>query len=176
LRAAAISLWSLWVVGCLLPPFVAYAAAMSNLQSQLEDLTSTFIASLMSALRAAPIDDVIAIEGISDGMAPAAAPRTRAAAAPAPAARRTAAPKAAAAAAALAESTGKRHRASANEVQDQKKLAFDTAKTMKPGFSKGELMQKCGSAIDLGRALTMLVAEGRLRKQGERRMTRYWVK
>lgn len=148
---------------------------MSNLQSQLEALASEFISSLVSALRAAPIDDVVALEGIADEMPRAPAPRARAAATPtATTAKRPAAP--APKAPVRADSGGRRHRATAAEVQDQKKLALDTAKTMAPGFSKGDLMHRCGSSIDLGRALTMLVAEGRLRKQGERRMTRYWVR
>jgi hypothetical protein len=151
---------------CLLPAFVAYAAAMSNLQSQLENLASEFINSLIGALRSAPIDEIIELQGAADAAAPSA-PR-----------RRGAAPKAQTrrAAPATAKPTGRRHRASAVEVQAQKKLALDTAKTLKPGFSKGEAMAKAGSKVDLGRALTLLVQEGKLRKQGERRMTRYWVK
>ena len=144
---------------------------MSNLQSQLENLAATFITSLVSALRSAPIDEIITLQGVSDDELPPA-PRARAASAPKMPARRAVAPRATAS----SESTERRHRASAAEVQAQKKLALDTSKTMKPGFSKGELMQKCDSTVDLGRALTLLVAEGKLRKQGERRMTRYWLK
>ena len=37
-------------------------------------------------------------------------------------------------------------------------------------------MSKSGSKVDLGRALSLLVADGKLIKKGDRRMTRYWVK
>jgi hypothetical protein len=37
-------------------------------------------------------------------------------------------------------------------------------------------MNKSGSKTDLGRALSLLVADGKLTKKGDRRMTRYWVK
>jgi hypothetical protein len=149
---------------------MAYAAAMSNLQSQLETLASDLVTSLISALRVAPIDEIIDLAAISaDGAAPSARPR-RTAAAP------KVQPRRAAPAAAAKPTAGRRHRASAAEVQAQKKVALDTAKMLKPGFSKGEVMDRSGSKIDLGRALTLLVQEGKLRKQGERRMTRYWMK
>ncbi len=139
---------------------------MSNLQSQLESLASDFIASIVSALRSAPLDEVVELQGVPS-RAPEPAARTRRTAAPVKVqGRRPAAPRA----------QGRRHRASAAEVEAQKKLALDTAKTMKPGFSKGDVMAKSGSKLDLGRALTLLVADGKLRKQGERRMTRYWVR
>lgn len=58
----------------------------------------------------------------------------------------------------------------------QKDTALAASKALKPGFSKGDVMSKSGSKIDLGRALSLLVAEGKLIKKGDRRMTRYWVK
>lgn len=143
---------------------MAYAARMSNLESQLQDLVSQFVGAIVGALRSAPLDEIIELEG---GPAPeASAARGR---------RRTATPGPAAAAPRPAR-PGRRHRASAAEVEAQKKIAFDTARTLKPGFSKGDVMRKSGSDVDLGRALTLLVTDGKLRKQGERRMTRYWVK
>jgi hypothetical protein len=70
----------------------------------------------------------------------------------------------------------RRRRASPDEVARQKDTALNAAKTLKPGFSKGDVMSKSGSKVDLGRALSLLVAEGKLIKKGDRRMTRYWVK
>ena len=55
-------------------------------------------------------------------------------------------------------------------------LAADTHKGLRPGFSKSDVMSKSGSKVDLGRALSLLVADGKLTKKGDRRMTRYWVK
>jgi len=71
---------------------------------------------------------------------------------------------------------GRRRRASPEEVAKQKELALNTAKQLKAGFSKGDVMNKSGSKVDLGRALSLLVIEGKLSKKGDRRMTRYWVK
>lgn len=70
----------------------------------------------------------------------------------------------------------RRRRASPAEVAKQKETAFVAAKTLKPGFSKGDVMTKSGSKTDLGRALSLLVNDGKLTKKGDRRMTRYWVK
>jgi hypothetical protein len=61
-------------------------------------------------------------------------------------------------------------------VTRQKEIALSAAKGLKPGFSKGDVMSKSGSKVDLGRALSLLVADGKLTKKGDRRMTRYWVK
>ncbi|HEX9295536.1 MAG TPA: hypothetical protein VF881_06865 [Polyangiaceae bacterium] len=58
----------------------------------------------------------------------------------------------------------------------QKETAYSAARGLKPGFSKGDVMSKSGSKVDLGRALSLLVQEGKLTKKGDRRMTRYWVK
>ncbi|MET0591339.1 MAG: hypothetical protein ABW133_01480 [Polyangiaceae bacterium] len=70
----------------------------------------------------------------------------------------------------------RRRRASPDEVAKQKEAALAAAKGLRPGFSKGDVMSKSGSKTDLGRALSLLVSEGKLTKKGDRRMTRYWVK
>jgi hypothetical protein len=70
----------------------------------------------------------------------------------------------------------RRRRASPEEVTRQKEIALSAAKGLKPGFSKGDVMSKSGSKVDLGRALSLLVADGKLTKKGDRRMTRYWTK
>src|SRR6185369_2876044 len=70
----------------------------------------------------------------------------------------------------------RRHRASAEEVERQKEMALAAAKALKANFSKGDVMKKAGSDVDLGRALVLLVADGKLAKKGDRRLTRYWVK
>jgi hypothetical protein len=75
-----------------------------------------------------------------------------------------------------AESGEKRHRSSPEEVQQQKDLALNTARTLPPGFSKSDVMNASKSTADLGRALALLVDDGKLRKEGDRRNTRYWVR
>src|SRR5262245_12682726 len=67
-------------------------------------------------------------------------------------------------------------RATAAEVQNQKELAFEAARKLSPGFRKGDVMTQSGSNVDLGRALGLLVKEGRLLQKGDRRKARYWVK
>ncbi len=70
---------------------------------------------------------------------------------------------------------GRRHRATAQEVQHLKDLALETARSLSPGFRKGDVMKRSGSRTDLGRALSLLVKEGKLAKKGDRRKARYWV-
>jgi hypothetical protein len=130
---------------------------MSDLRSQLTQITSEFVSAVLVAMRGAALSD---LAGESARAAPSraakAAPGTGAAAKPLRRARR--------------------HRASAAQVQAQKKLALDTAKSLRPGFAKSEVMKKSGSKIDLGRALSLLVKNGKLTRKGDRRKARYWVK
>jgi hypothetical protein len=48
------------------------------------------------------------------------------------------------------------------------------ARQLPPGFSKGDVTKKTRTKINIGRALTLLVAEGNLKK-GDRRLARYWI-
>jgi hypothetical protein len=70
---------------------------------------------------------------------------------------------------------GRRRRSTAEEVQQLKDLALETARSLSPGFKKGDVMKRSGSRVDLGRALSLLVKEGKLSKKGDRRKARYWV-
>jgi hypothetical protein len=138
---------------------------MSNLRSQLGQIAAAFVSSVLSAMKSASLSD---LAGEAKG---AAAPK-RGPGRP----RKIAAPTRKVAAAPKPARGGKRHRASAGEVAAQKKLALDTARTLKPAFAKRDVMKKSGSRTDLGRALSLLVADGKLTKQGDRRKTRYWVR
>jgi hypothetical protein len=142
---------------------------MSDLRSSLEEITQQFVSAVLDALNSASLSS----------LAQPAGPQPRAAAV---AGRRPGRPPKAAAPARPAVSAkrstggGRRKRASAEEVEKQKGAALVTAKSLKPGFSKGDVMRKSGSSVDLGRALTLLVQDGKLVKKGDRRLTRYWVK
>jgi len=140
---------------------------MSNLRAQLEKLSNEFVSAVMNAVRSSSLNDLAEIElPAVRAAAPAARGRAAApAAAPAPAARTT-----------KRAAKGRRRRATADEVQAQKDLALNTAKKLEPGFSKSDVMKKSGSKEDLGRALSLLVNEGKLIRKGERRLARYWVK
>jgi hypothetical protein len=70
---------------------------------------------------------------------------------------------------------GRRRRSTAEEVQQLKDLALETARSLSPGFKKGDVMKRSGSRVDLGRALSLLVKEGKLSKKGDRRKARYWL-
>src|SRR5262245_51978372 len=70
---------------------------------------------------------------------------------------------------------GRRRRSTAEEVQELKDLALETARSLSPGFRKGDVMKRSGSRTDLGRVLSLLVKEGKLSKKGDRRKARYWV-
>jgi hypothetical protein len=75
----------------------------------------------------------------------------------------------------IAPPSGRRKRSTAEEVQELKDLALETARSLSPGFRKGDVMKRSGSRVDLGRALSLLVKEGKLSKKGDRRKARYWV-
>ncbi len=147
---------------------------MSNLQADLNRLAEGFVAALLSAMKTSSLAD-LASGTETPAAAPVRARRQAARAVPAPV--RAPAQAKPGPARAAAKGPGKRRkRASAEEVQQQKDLAINTAKQLAPGFSKGDVMRKAGSGVDLGRALSLLVDEGKLTKKGDRRNTRYWVK
>ena len=145
---------------------------MGTLRTELERIASSFVASVLDAMRNASLSELADQSGSSRAAASALGtgrtrgrPRGRpagSAGAPVSAVRRGAGRR--------------RRRASPDEVAKQKETALSAAKGLRPGFSKGDVMSKSGSKVDLGRALSLLVAEGKLTKKGDRRMTRYWVK
>jgi len=140
---------------------------MGTLRSELERIASSFVSSVLDAMRTASLSDLADQAGDSRG---AGAPSGRGRGRPR-------GPRAAAAPTGRRGVAGRRRRrASPDEVARQKDTALAASKALKPGFSKGDVMSKSGSKIDLGRALSLLVAEGKLIKKGDRRMTRYWVK
>ena|SRR6266496_4101991 len=140
---------------------------MGTLRTELERIASSFVASVLDAMRSASLSD-LADQSAGRSAGASAAPRGR------PRGR----PAAAAVAAPSRRGAGgrRRRRASPDEVAKQKETAYSAARGLKPGFSKGDVMSKSGSKVDLGRALSLLVQEGKLTKKGDRRMTRYWVK
>jgi hypothetical protein len=144
---------------------------MGTLRTELERIASSFVESVLDAMRSASLSDLADHTGGSNATSSFAAGRGRGR-------PRGARPLAVAAGALPRGRAGgrRRRRASPAEVAKQKETALSAAKTLKPGFSKGDVMHKSGSKTDLGRALSLLVADGKLTKKGDRRMTRYWVK
>jgi hypothetical protein len=130
--------------------------SMTNLRSQLNQIADRFVSALLNATTAASLAELVDHTG-------------------GPWRRRS---RGAASALRNAKAAGavRRRRSSPEEVQRQKEVALTAAKSLKPGFSKGDVMKKSGGAVDLGRALALLVADGKLSKKGDRRSTRYWVK
>jgi hypothetical protein len=135
---------------------------MGTLRAELEHIASNFVSSVLAAMRTASLSDLADSSGGARVAPGRGRPRSSAAVVAPPEGRRG--------------RGGRRRRASPDEVAKQKDLAFNTAKGLKAGFSKGDVMAKSGSKVDLGRALSLLVGEGKLTKKGDRRMTRYWVK
>jgi hypothetical protein len=127
---------------------------MSTLQDQIRNLSQQFLSSVLIAIRQASITE-LAEYRTADGLAPSRRGR-----AITPSGRRG----------------GRRKRSSSEEIEQLKLRTLEAAKALKANFSKGDVMRKTGSSVDLGRALTLLVTEGKLRKQGERRLTRYSLK
>jgi hypothetical protein len=143
------------------PRFERGAEPMPNLRNSLDQICADFVASVLKAIRAASLADL-------SSERPSPTPVVRA--------RRPARPAVARAPVAKAPKAGRRRRASAQEVKAQKDLALATARQLRPGFRKGDVMKRSGSKTDLGRALSLLVADGKLTKKGDRRLTRYWVR
>lgn len=141
---------------------------MGTLRTELERIASSFVASVLDAMRSASLSD-LADQSAGRSAGTSAAPgRTRG--------RPRGRPAVAAAPSRRVAGGRRRRRASPDEVAKQKETAYSAARGLKPGFSKGDVMSKSGSKVDLGRALSLLVQEGKLTKKGDRRMTRYWVK
>src|SRR5258707_14077002 len=136
------------------------------LRSQLEKMANHFISGVLQALRSRPLTD----------LANGSQPKTSRTVAPGPPHSRSALTSGRTASREPGSNGGRRKRASPAEVQQQKQLALTTAKTLGSGFSKGDVMKKSGSPVDLGRALSLLVAQGKLTKKGDRRNTRYSVR
>jgi hypothetical protein len=145
---------------------------MGTLRTELERIASSFVASVLDAMRNASLSELADQSGAGRAAGSAMSTgRTRGRPRGRPAG------SAGAPASAVRRSAGRRRRrASPDEVAKQKETALSAAKGLRPGFSKGDVMSKSGSKVDLGRALSLLVAEGKLTKKGDRRMTRYWVK
>ncbi len=139
-----------------------FSAAAIAAAIQLSDLNDDELAELRASVRGATVTK----ETPSVPPPPPSQPRPKAIAKP----RAAPAPKAD-----KPRADGKRHRASPDEVQKQKDLALETAKRLTAGFSKGDVMRESGASVNLGRALSLLVEEGKLTRKGEKRLARYSI-
>lgn len=137
---------------------------MSDLRSQIQDVVAEFVSSIYGAVRAASLSQLVEEAG-SGGY------RT-------PARRGPGRPPSAGAAVSLGKPArgGRRKRASSEEVQHLKETVLTAARQLKPGFSKSDVMKKARSRVDLGRAIALVVSDGKLIKKGDRRLTRYWLR
>src|SRR5437899_20501 len=115
---------------------------MSELQSQLQQITRRFVAAIVSTMNTASLSDLLDTSRATAAWGvPVASPGRRSEALFTSKAFPT---------------RGRRKRSSSEEVQRQKDIALAAAKALKPGFGKGDVMKKAGSTIDLGRALSLL--------------------
>jgi hypothetical protein len=138
---------------------------MINLHSQLEEVAEAFINAILKAMGNASLAD------LADGHS---APRSNGTGSrggrssrpvdvePATKVRRG--------------SAGRKKRASAAEVQAEKDAVFAIAKQLAQGFAKSDVTKKARSKAGVGRMLALLVAEGKLTKKGDRRLTKYSVR
>src|SRR6266516_4517415 len=122
---------------------------MSQLRQQLRHIVADFVSSVIDAMDGASLRDFVHGPGASSARN-GAVERRRAASPVRPAA---------------SNGRGRRKRATAEEVQQLKELALETARALAPGFRKGDVMKRSGSRTDLGRALSLLVKEGKLAKK-----------
>jgi hypothetical protein len=138
---------------------------MIDLHSQLEEIAEGFINAILKAMGNASLAD------LADGHSvPQSTGRTSRVA------RSSKPVELAAKATRRGGPAGRRRRASAEEVQAQKDAVFAVAKLLGQGFAKNDVTKKVRSNEDVGRMLALLVAEGRLTKKGDRRLTTYSVR
>jgi hypothetical protein len=136
-------------------------AEMSDLRSQIQDVVEQFVSSIYNVVRASSLSELVAESGAAPRRGPGRPPK-----ASIPVVDGKPRPSAG----------GRRKRASSEEVERLKETVLVAAKQLKPGFSKSDVMRKSRSKVDLGRALALVVADGKLTKKGDRRLTRYWMK
>src|SRR4051812_9726857 len=121
---------------------------MGTLRTDLERIASSFVSSVLAAMRTASLSDLADQTGSpARGASPASSGRPRGrprGSRPAVAVATPAEPRRGA-----AGRGGRRRRASPDEVAKQKDSALAAAKTLKPGFSKGDVMSKSGARTDL---------------------------
>jgi hypothetical protein len=143
---------------------ISSLVAMSNLRYRLDQVAQQFVSSILAAISQASLDELTAGNSVRNGAsARSAAPGPTASTVRAPTVKPTVGAR-------------RRRRASADEVQKQKDAALAAAKVLKAEFSKGDVMRQSGSKLDLGRALSLLVADGKLTRKGDRRKARYWLR
>jgi hypothetical protein len=138
---------------------------MNKLHSQLEEIAETFINAILKAMGSASLAD------LADGHSVA-----RAKGRPSHVGQSSKPVELGATAKHRTGAAGRRRRATAEEVQAQKDAVFAVAKQLGQGFAKNDVTKKVRSKEDVGRMLALLVAEGRLTKKGDRRLTTYSVK
>src|SRR5262249_33608113 len=112
---------------------------MSQLRHQLRQIVGDFVSAVLGAVSTGSLADFV--EGTSPRSARNGSVERRHAGRP------------------LAPTKGRRRRSTAEEVQQLKDLALETARSLSPGFKKGDVMKRSGSRVDLGRALSLLVKE-----------------
>jgi hypothetical protein len=136
---------------------------MSDLRSQIQDVVAEFVSSIYGAVRAASLSQLVEEAG-AGGTPPRRGPGRP--------------PSTGGAAVRVGRPArgGRRKRASSEEVQHLKDTVLTAARQLKPGFSKSDVMKKARSRVDLGRAIALVVADGKLIKKGDRRLTRYWLR
>jgi hypothetical protein len=135
---------------------------MKDLRFHLHTLANEFVSSILDAMKTAPLVELVD--------SPAAS-RTNGVAAKRGRGRPPANDQSFGASASPLRA--RRRRASSEEIQGLKDQVLATAKQLGPGFSKRDVSKKTKSKIDLSRILALLVAEGKLRKKGDRRLARY---
>jgi hypothetical protein len=135
---------------------------MSNLKSTIEDLATDFAMSIISALRAASIDELTGVSGLTGGSPRGRAPR--AAAAPAEP---------------VAKKRGRGGRLGRRSTADIGRMIEDVVSLLQrsPEGLRAEEIRKAldCEAKELPRPLADALAEGRIKKSGQKRATTYFV-
>ena len=123
----------------------------NRLRTELERIADEFVSTVLSALRSASLDEVIKYAPQPSGRLPAR----------------------------LEEANGTSSnrpmsgRAPRGEIQRQKDAVMTIAGAPPSGFRKADIVEKTGLNVNVSRALSLLVTEGKLARKGDRNQARY---
>ena len=150
--------------------------AQPNIDSQIRDRVDAFVSELTELVRAAAFESVHEVLAGVGLAAPAKRGPGRPAKNAGRKATRAAAPTAASRSAiATTSSGGKRVRRSADDLASASSAILDVVKA-NPGIRSEDIRKTLGvEAKDIQRPVSMLLAEGKLRSEGEKRGTRYFA-
>ncbi len=131
---------------------------MTDLRTELHRLAHSFVRSVLAALASAPLGELIEQ---TEERGPSRGSDRPGRGAPNGSPLQSAQPQ-----------VGRARRGRAG-AEEQKRAVLTAAAALAPGFRKGDLAQRATGIANLSRILSLLVADGKLRREGDRKKARY---